>query len=733
MFMVATPPLIIYRSYFFWNKKEAVIMVVLFMVFGLTNLWANTNPAHITPDSFTVNLERQLKTAKELRNVDIRRSLSITQKLLKDSLNFPNDSLLYEVKYYHSYYLMMNDNNIENQALIESISPYFKKNNLRRWTILKVRMASAWIRFGEYDKAVKALNEALPYTKELAMTISEGLIYIHLCDIHQLKSDFVSAYKSADLALQLFKEKNREDWVADVLTTLGHICTQIKDYDCAASYFEQVLTDTNTIQSTRFMVRPLLYSGIMHFETGNYQQAKVNFENGLEKIHLVGNFPDISLVYQYLSKISIREKEYLQAKDYIQTALKYAKTSKNKRYSLSNQLVLVQIESVLQPEKDNLLLVEQVYQWSLQNEDYPLLKESSNFLSKYYIEKGNFKEALVYKDVYLEASEKKMARDKVNEIGLIKEKNKFEKEAKEREILEKELKYKLQSNKEINRIMLFSILVLFLMSGFLYYFYRERTMANKSLKITNSELKKTENILAQKNQELKRYIDSNIQLEQFAHIASHDLRAPLITINSFSKLLKTKVSKKLTDEEQKYIGFIQTSGSQMLDLVNDLLEYSKVNSQKINPVLINTRSLVENVVDMTKNLALEKQVELKIMEDLPLIYADEIKIKRVFQNLISNAIKFSDTQKKPQVKIYFDEHPTHWTFHVADNGIGIKDSSIDIFQPYVQLNRKADYKGTGLGLSICEKIIQQHGGEISYRSEFGKGTTFTFDINKNLN
>ena len=718
--------------YSMWNRRVSVLFVISLLIF-LDYLNAKNNLTLIKSDSFALYVDKQLNIAKEFRYYDLKKSLSITENLLKDSLKYPNDSLLYDVKYYHSYYLMMNDNNNENKVLIEEISPYFKQNNLKKWAVLRLRTASTLINFGEYDKAIDALNDALPITQELKMNISEGLVYIFRCKINELKSDFVSAYKNADLALQIFKEIDRKDWISDVLTTFGHICTQIEDFECASQYFDQVFEYKDEIENTRFIVRPLFYSGIMHFEAGNFNQAKVNFEKGLEKIHLFGNFPDYSLIYECLGKISMQEQDYLKARDHINTAISYAKKSNNKRFRLSNQLVLVEIESVLQPEKYNLPLIEEVYDWARNNEDYQLLKESSKILSSYYIKKGNYKEALEFKEVYTKASESKMARDKLNEIGLIKAKNKLEKEAKERELSKKELEFKLRSNKKITRLMRIGICLLLLMSVFLFYYYREKNTAYNSLQISNNELKKTENILELKNHELKKYIDSNIQLEQFAHVASHDLRAPLITINSFSKLLRAKISDKLTDQESKYLGFIQTNGNQMLELVNDLLEYSKINSQKVNPALVDTQTLVENVITVTNNQALEKEVELKITNQLPQIFADEIKIKRVFQNLISNAIKFSDPKKRAEINIYFDDHPNYWNFHVADNGIGIKDNSVNIFQPYTQLNRKSEYKGTGLGLSICEKIIHQHGGEISYSSEFGEGTTFTFSINKELN
>ncbi len=261
---------------------------------------------------------------------------------------------------------------------------------------------------------------------------------------------------------------------------------------------------------------------------------------------------------------------------------------------------------------------------------------------------------------------------------------------------------------------------------------------NKNPKIVAFYNDITEEVEAKKtlelhNRELEKYIESNIQLEQFAHVASHDLRAPLITINSFSKLLKNKAGSKLSEDENKYLDFISTNGNQMFDLVNDLLEYSKINSQKINLSEVNLSDVIKGVCNTLKRQAQTKKVNISLPKNIPNITADEIKIKRVFQNLLSNAIKFSDDQKDDSfIKIDFQESPDIIEFSIEDNGVGMKKHDIDIFQPYTQLHNKGDYRGTGMGLSFCQKIVKQHNGKIDYQSEYGIGTKFTFTIDKTL-
>lgn len=262
-------------------------------------------------------------------------------------------------------------------------------------------------------------------------------------------------------------------------------------------------------------------------------------------------------------------------------------------------------------------------------------------------------------------------------------------------------------------------LVSYVQAGRMFHYQMVKEKATKAIK--------------DKNEELQQYIKSNIQLEQFAHIASHDLKAPLITIGSFAKLLKIRSKDRLSAEEQKYLSFIQENSNILIDSVNDLLEYSKVNSQHLKLSRIDTKALINDVLEVLEEQKGQKDVFIELAESLPIIIGDEQKLRRVFQNLISNAIKFSADTDHSKVSIVSHEDPQKWTFHVIDNGIGIAESTKGkIFDPFIQLNNRDQYQGSGLGLSICQKIVDQHNGDIDYQSTPGEGTTFYFTIDKNL-
>lgn len=244
-------------------------------------------------------------------------------------------------------------------------------------------------------------------------------------------------------------------------------------------------------------------------------------------------------------------------------------------------------------------------------------------------------------------------------------------------------------------------------------------------------IKKQVSELNEKNIDLKRYIESNLQLENFAYIASHDLKAPMRTIVSFSQLLKRSAATKLDDTEKEFLDFIITAIYNMRSLVEDLLTYSRVNSQahKNGPVAI--QSLIEEVLFEMQTTISEKEAEIEIRTLPQIVQGDSTKMRQLFQNMIANAIKFNRPEERPKVVIGCEDRNSKWVFFVRDNGIGIEQEFHQkIFLLFRKLHNSLEYEGTGIGLALCKKIVEQHQGKIWLESEFGKGTTFYFSLPK---
>ena len=221
---------------------------------------------------------------------------------------------------------------------------------------------------------------------------------------------------------------------------------------------------------------------------------------------------------------------------------------------------------------------------------------------------------------------------------------------------------------------------------------------------------------------------SNEELEQFAYIASHDLREPLRMISSYLELLERRYDGKVLDDRAKqYIRFAVDGSLRMQLMIDDILTFSRINT---------TRAPLQNV-DMNKVLAtvtsdLEAMIEesgAKIFhEKLPVVVADRVQMTILLQNLISNAIKFRG-DSPPEINISVELVGGDWIFKIKDNGIGIDPAHMDrLFQMFVRLHSRHEYEGTGIGLAICKKIVERHDGAIWVSSKLGVGSTFYFTL-----
>ena len=236
-----------------------------------------------------------------------------------------------------------------------------------------------------------------------------------------------------------------------------------------------------------------------------------------------------------------------------------------------------------------------------------------------------------------------------------------------------------------------------------------------------------------KNDELEKFIESNLQLENFAYIASHDLKAPLRTVSSFAYLLKKKAYMDLDDKSKKYLDIIVASSNNMQILINDLLQFARMNTDKVLISHVSLAGLFKRCRGELSETIQSSKASITINMVSQHINADEIKLGQLVQNLIRNAIKFVKPGKQPVIKIECTESKEEWLFSVSDNGIGIKEQHKNkIFGIFEKLHSNDLYEGTGLGLTICKKIVEKHHGRIWLESEIGMGTTFYFTIKKNL-
>lgn len=243
-----------------------------------------------------------------------------------------------------------------------------------------------------------------------------------------------------------------------------------------------------------------------------------------------------------------------------------------------------------------------------------------------------------------------------------------------------------------------------------------------------TELKENEERLQKYTRELEY---KNKETQQFTYIASHDLQEPLRTITNFINLFSAEYKGRLDENADTYIRFISNGANRMQILIQDLLEYTRIeNDITIEDVDLNV--LFKDITDGIKTLLDENKARVNIAP-LPVMKGYTTRLASLFQNLISNAIKFRKKDVDPVIHIKATDIGNSWLFSVEDNGIGIEKTYYDkIFMLFQRLHARNEYEGTGIGLAQCKKIVELRGGKIWVESIPGEGSTFYVSLPKKV-
>ncbi|WP_378172364.1 YfiR/HmsC family protein [Aquimarina sp. SS2-1] len=293
---------------------------------------------------------------------------------------------------------------------------------------------------------------------------------------------------------------------------------------------------------------------------------------------------------------------------------------------------------------------------------------------------------------------------------------------KQEAVLQEQLS-EIDSQKKINWSLI-ALIIITIVAGFvLYKNYLNKKKLSAKLQQKNKEIHEQSLVLASKNKEL----------EQFAYIASHDLQEPLNTISSFIGLISEDYGDSFDEVGKESLDYIKDASIRMKKLIDSLLEYSRLGRTKefsnvnMNIVLKELKGDFKHILERTNTVIMAN--------DLPIVKGNEIELRLLIQNLISNGIKFTRENTIPEIQIdathrSINEHTKgFWEFSVKDNGIGIPEIHKErIFAIFQRLHSREKYQGTGIGLAHCKKIVESHGGQIWLESEEEKGTTFYFTI-----
>jgi signal transduction histidine kinase len=470
--------------------------------------------------------------------------------------------------------------------------------------------------------------------------------------------------------MPLVEEIGSDSYLSSASNNLGDLYSQKGDYERALPYFKKALSLKVKLGQKMGTINTLANIGQLYTEQSRFDSASQYYNRALIMALQVGNKWAIQGLYSGLGDLYHKEGRYEQA------LLNY-------RFSLEGAQATQQLANIAK------------------------LKKS---MAETFAAMGRHDSAFVYLQQYVGLQDTLFNEDMQRQIADMNAK--YADKQREAEFQQ------LKSEKALQQFQLiFAILtsLFFVISSVaLWIRFRDKKAANTLLSEQRDEI-------AQQNHLLRQSVSD---LRQFAYVASHDLREPLRTIRSYLQLLKKRYSPHIEQSGQDFIEFAVEGAQRMDRLLRDLLLYSRIGRENQPLVEVDLNEVLEFVAGNLGQQIEENRATLLIEENLPVVEARETRMVQLFQNLVSNAIKFR-REEPPVIRVSGRVQNGFAIISVRDNGIGIDPRFEEkIFTIFQRLHTQEAYEGTGIGLAICKRIAEQQGGEIWFESQLNEGTTF---------
>jgi len=704
---------------------------VLLPILSVQAIGSNT---HNLNNTIVDSIEILQKNAKNSKSVDMSKAIHILDEALLLAKSINHDSLTLRVENTKALYLLLAADYGQARSIIERLIPQYEElGDLHLTAVLHNRLANIDIRLGKFERAKLHATTALKlfpprYKKQ------KGISYIFLGEIYRHQLLYEKAFKHIEYAIELMEEINNDQYINMALTELGRLQLDIEDYDEAKKTFLKTLE--LDVKNKQFLILPNLCLGKIEFIQNNLDKSKSYLIKTKQLIQTAGDSSWLATTFLYQGKIALKEMQTNLAGHFATLALKEAK--KLERVRVYHEAAILN-GHVCVIDKNNSKCISEImptYEYAVSKEDHELWYQAADLLATSHTELDDLNQALHYHTVYQKQKEHFQSNQNAIFVKGLTTKYNINK-VKAIEILEKEQFISAQKNR-FNFLLLIGIF-LSILSYNLSRQKKQKTEMILGLESKNLDLRTAENKLdnlnaklSEKNIELESYIETNLQLENFAHIASHDLKAPLRDQASFIQLLEKDTLHRLSEKEKRYLNYVSKANTAMQSLIEDMIEYSHVKSDDYSFEAVNPKQLIKEAEYINRDIIIQENAKVIINEVPESIQADKIKLTLVFRNLLLNSLQYRQQNVTPVIEFGGVKMPDHSVFWIKDNGSGINPKfKKDVFTVFKRLRTQSEVPGNGLGLAMVKEVIQKHNGKVWMQSEKQQGTIFYFSIADN--
>ncbi|MEM9819942.1 MAG: tetratricopeptide repeat protein [Bacteroidota bacterium] len=598
-------------------------------------------------------------------------------------------------------------------------------------------------RINDFDDALKCFSRINDFPDASIEITTRTSALSTTAMIFQELGDYGQAYEFQLQALKNSEEIRDTNNIAVSLYRLGSIFFYQKNFEMALEHYEKALELSRIVQNAKLEYSALCALGSTYPSLGDREKSLKYLEVALSSARIRNDETGVFYALLNIGSSHLQINNLQESEMYLQEALTMSKKLENRWGQVGSLISLGELSLTNGKTKKAIEYLGESLKIAKEIRSKVRIVEIYGLLADAHHQTDEFKKAFDYLKMEAMLKDSILGEKTVKEMGTHKTRYEVQKRETEIALLKKE-----KEIANLNGYMLVGTAIfLLLLSGLLYSRIRVQKKSNllleeknkkiflqkEKLEEANERQKDTNKLLEQKNEQIhiqnKKLEESNDDLKQFAYVASHDLKEPLRMISSYTTLLDKRYKHLFDDTASEFFLYITDGVKRMETMLTDLLSYSRVNSQQKPAQPVKTGDVMEIVAATLRAKVAEAGGEIRFEPArLPIVMSNRTHMTQLFQNLVSNALKFMGG-KKPLVEVDCVPQGDDYLFSVKDNGIGISPDNIDkIFEMFRRLHTKEEYEGTGIGLATVKKIIERCGGKIWVESEVGVGSTFFFTM-----
>ncbi|MEO1513584.1 MAG: tetratricopeptide repeat protein [Bacteroidota bacterium] len=627
------------------------------------------------------------------------------------------------------------------EYLLKEKNPEAEKHYLIAIPVAKAlgsvpELADAYHNLAKSYQNRTAYSEALMYHKKL-LDIDHTLVeptlragsLSQISSIYQELGDYEKAFEVQLRALQMHEMSNDSVGIARGYYVIGTIFFYQKQYQKSLEYYEKAKIICDVTKNNHNIYSCLAALGTTHSELGNYQQSLEYNDKALKLARKLDFKGGIAYVFGNMGSNYRKQKQFEKAEYYKKQAIERLTELDDKWGSMGNHLGLAEVYLEWGKEELALPILDKAMAMAQEFDSKPRQLEAYENYARLYRQLNDIEKAFAYQDKYLALKDTILSEKTLEEMG--QSQRRYELQQKEHEIslLKKENEL-LAQNEKIQSLRMYIFGIGFLLFLIISAWFISRLKYQRSI---NKLLEEKNSLLNSKNEEIhiknKQLEHSNEDLQRFAYVASHDLKEPLRMIHSYTTLLERRYKGTFDESGKEFMFYITDAVLRMQTLLDDLLDYSRTGNREIPRKWLNVSDVLTIVKANLRLRLADSNGKLLIREqNMPTIKANSTQLIQLFQNLVSNAVKFKG-HRDPVIVIDCSVKENQFVFSVEDNGIGIsKQNQKKVFEMFRRLHTREEYEGTGIGLATCKRIVSNLGGDIWVESIPGEGSTFFFSI-----